>query len=74
MKRPANVTLKLVSIVCLYALILSNLQDEDAEANSNCACASTNGYKVHDQNSSPESSLNAVHGQECPRLERIAKE
>lgn len=52
----------------------SGVQDKDAEADSDGACAVANCYKVDNQDSGPEASLETVHGQEGARLELISKE
>lgn len=50
------------------------LQDEDTETNTGCARTSHDSHEVHDQNASKETGLEAVHGEESPRLQRIAHE
>ena len=50
------------------------LQDEDAEPDTSCACSPHDGHKVHDQYSSKETGLEAIHGKECPRLQCVAYE
>jgi hypothetical protein len=58
----------------LECAIRQHLQDEDAEANADRARTTSNLYKVHDQDAGPETSLEAIHGEEGPGLERIAEE
>lgn len=55
-------------------LAFVHVQHEDTEANANCACSSSNCDKVHDQDTSPEASLEGVHGQERAWFECIAQE
>lgn len=50
------------------------LQDEDAEANTNSACSPCDCYKIHDQDTSPKSSLEAVHCKEGSWLQGVSEE
>jgi hypothetical protein len=59
---------------CTQSRQTLNVQYEDAESNSYSAGALAYGDKVHDQDASPESSLEAVHGQESAWLQLVAKE
>jgi hypothetical protein len=49
-------------------------QDEDAESNARCICSLTNSHQVHDQDTTPECCLEAVHGEESSWLQSISEE
>lgn len=49
-------------------------QDEDAEPNTSCARASYDSHKIHDQDSSKETSLKTVHSEKSPGPQGVAHE
>lgn len=66
MRRPTNIMLQGVRLLHLTSVIIQteHSQDEDAKSEANCTSAIRNGGKVHDQDSSPKPSLEAVHYEE----------
>lgn len=51
-----------------------DLQDKDAEPDTSSACTAHDRHQIHDQDSSPETCLRAIHDQESPRFESVAQE
>jgi hypothetical protein len=51
-----------------------NSKDENAEPNTGRTCPSPNSDNVHDEDSTPESCLETIHGKESPRLQGVAEE
>lgn len=56
------------------AKIWKGSQDKNAEAHASCAGSPHDSHEVHNQYTSKEASLKAIHRQKCPRLQRITYE
>lgn len=73
MRRPTNVKLAW-SANRSCAQLEQILQYEDGKTNARGTCTLPNSHEFHDQYGCPESSLEAVHGEEGRRFQGVPKE
>lgn len=73
MRRPTKVRLQHIRPSKIPGTY-TNVQDENNEANADGTASLANRHEVHDEHSTPETCLEAVHGEERCGLKGIAQE